>query len=380
MGRPARALALLALALALLVLPAGAAAKAPPGFVGVTAEDVFAGDAAYRAANLRAQSSLGIGLIRQTFDWSTIERRRGRYDFSYHDDFVAQAAAEGIRILPVLFNPPRFHRRTRGRATCPPRRAKSFVRFAKALVRRYGPRGKLWRERPEVWRMPITAWQIWNEPNLGIYWCNRPNARKYVAMLRKVGRGIKKVHRRATIVTAGLPPSKLSSAVPIDRFIKQMYRAGARRAFDSMAINSYAKTHRDLRKLLASIRSLMNRRGDRRASIWITELGWGDGGPAHRFNVGPEGQAKRIAKSFQLITKKRKRWKLRGVVYYSWRDAPPYPPLYRDQWGLHTGLLDIGGGGKPALDAFKDAVGRLVGPRIGRIPLSGVLEPRLPRL
>ena len=368
MGRPAHSLALLAIALAFLALPGGAAAKAPRGFVGVTSEDVFAGDPAYRTANLRAQAALGIQTIRQTFDWSTIERRRGRYDFRFHDDYVAAAAAEGIRILPVLFNPPRFYRKTRGRATCPPRSTAPFVRFAKKLAKRYGPRGKLWRKRPEVWKTPITAWQIWNEPNLGIYWCNRPNARSYVSMLRKVGRGIKKVNRGATIVTAGLPPSKLSSAVPIDRYIKQMYRAGARRAFDSMAINSYAKNRGELRRLMGSIRKLMNRRGDRRASIWITELGWAAAGPEHRFNVGPEGQAQRIASSFKVITKMRKRWRLRGVVYYSWRDSKPYPPLYKDQWGLHTGLLDLGGGGKPALEAFKNAVGRLVRPRIGRIP------------
>jgi hypothetical protein len=327
--------------------------------VGVTAEDVFARDAAYRDANLRAMASIGIQTIRQTFDWSTIERRRGRYDLRYHDDYVAQAAAHGIRILPVLFNPPRFHRRSRGRAACPPRRNATFARFAKRLVRRYGRGGSLWRQRPELPRRPIIAWQIWNEPNLAIYWCGRPNARRYVAMQRRVGRAIKRVDRRAHILSAGLPPSKLRSAVPLDRYIGAMYRAGARRAFDSLAINSYAKNHRELRRLLRSIRRLMNRRGDRRGSIWITELGWGDTGVEHRFIVGAEGQAKRIRRSFELIRKLRLRLRLRGVVYYSWRDAPPYPPRYEDMWGLHTGLLDINGGSKPALEAFRDAVSRL---------------------
>jgi hypothetical protein len=37
-------------------------------------------------------------------------------------------------------------------------------------------------------------------------------------MLRVVGRAIKRVDRRAEIVTAGLPPSKLRSAVPLDRY------------------------------------------------------------------------------------------------------------------------------------------------------------------
>jgi hypothetical protein len=354
------ALALAGALIATLALsPLAAAKPLSRDFVGITAEDVFARDANYRTSTLSAQAATGIQAIRQTFDWSTIERWRGSYDLGYHDDYVAQAAAHGIRIVPVLFNPPRFHRRSRGRATCPPRRMAAFARFANALVRRYGRRGTLWRERRDVPRKPITAWQIWNEPNLGIYWCGRPNAKRYVGMLRRVGRAIKRVDRRAHIITGGLPPSKLKSAVPLGRYIRNMYRAGARRAFDSLAINSYAKNHRDLHRLLRSIRRLMNRRGDRRGSIWITELGWGDRGVKHRFVVGARGQAKRIRKSFAVIRKQRRRLRLRGVVYYSWRDAPPYPPQYKDMWGLHTGLLDINGGLKPAYHAFKKAVAPL---------------------
>ncbi|MGH2845008.1 MAG: hypothetical protein ACRDL0_03125 [Thermoleophilaceae bacterium] len=356
MARPALLAAAL---LACLVLAPAAGARVPANFVGITAEDVFAGDANYRTSNLSAQAAIGIQTIRQTFDWSTIERRRGRYDLRYHDDYVAKAAAHGIRIVPVLFRPPRFRARRRGRAVCPPRRNATFARFAKALVRRYGRHGSLWRRRPGVPKRPITSWQIWNEPNLGIYWCNRPNARRYVRMLRRVGRAIKRVDRRAHILTAGLPPSKLRSAVPLERYIKRMYRAGARRAFDSLAINSYAKNHRALRRLLRSVRRLMNRRRDRRGGIWITELGWGDRGPKHRFIVGAKGQAKRIRKSYAVIRKVRRRLRLRGVVYYSWRDAPPYPPRYKDLWGLHTGLLDINGGFKPAFHSFKNAVARL---------------------
>jgi hypothetical protein len=341
-------------------MSAPANATLPSGFVGVTADDVFAGDDNYRTSNLSAMAAIGSQTIRQTFDWSTIERRHGVYDFSYHDDYVAKAAAHGIRILPVLFNAPRFYRPSRGRAACPPRRLATFARFAKAVVRRYGRRGTLWKERRRVPKNPITAYQIWNEPNLRIYWCNRrPNAHRYVAMLRRVGRAIKSVQRSARIVTAGIPPSKLRSAVPIDRYITQMYRAGARRYFDSLAINSYAKNRTDLRRLLRSTRRLMDRHGDRRGRIWITELGWGDRGPKHRFIVGAVGQARRITQAFTVIRKQRRRLRLSGIVYYSWHDAAPYPPLYRDQWGLHTGLLDINGGFKPAFQAFKNAVARL---------------------
>ena len=91
-------------------------------------------------------------------------------------------------------------------------------RFARKLVRRYGPRGSLWRQNPGVKKVPIRSWQIWNEPNLRVYWCGRPRARAYVQMLRVVGKSIHRVHKRAEIVTAGLPPSELSGTIPLPRY------------------------------------------------------------------------------------------------------------------------------------------------------------------
>jgi len=348
------ALALVAAMIAPLAMaPAARAAPVGRDFVGVTAEDVFAGDASYRTHNLEAQSALGIGLLRQTFDWAQIERAPGQYDLSYHDAYVLAAASHGMTILPILFDAPAFHARpSNGTAACPPSNNASLAAYAQALVRRYGPGGTLWAERPDIAPLPIRSWQIWNEPNLRVYWCNRPSARQYVAMLRTVGTAIKRVDPGAQIVTAGLPDSKLSGTVPLRRFIDQMYRGGAARYFDSLAINSYARDHRELGRMLAAVRKQMNARRDRRGRIWITEIGWGDRGPKHRYVVGEKGQATRIAQSLALIRRQRGRLRLRGVVYFCWRDAPPYAPNFKDMWGLHTGLLDINGQPKQSFDVF----------------------------
>jgi len=337
----------------LAMAPAAGAAPIGRDFVGVTAEDVFAGDDAYRARNLEAQSALGIGMLRQTFDWAQIERAPGQYDLSYHDGFVLAAAAHGITILPILFDAPAFHARaSSGKAACPPTSNASLAAYAQALVRRYGPGGTLWAERPDIAPLPIRSWQIWNEPNLRVYWCGRPSAKQYVAMLRTVGTAIKQVDHGAQIVTAGLPDSKLSGTVPLRRFIDQMYRAGAAKYFDSLAINSYARDHRELGRLLGSVRKQMNARRDRRGRIWNTEIGWGDHGPMHRYIVGEKGQATRIARSLALIRRQRDRLRLRGVVYFCWRDGAPYAPDFRDLWGLHTGLLDINGQPKQSFGVF----------------------------
>jgi hypothetical protein len=355
------ALAVAITTIAALILAPVATAAVSRDFVGITSEDVFAGDAAYRSHNLQQQSALGIGLIRQTFDWAAIEKAPGQYDLSYHDEFVASAAAHGITILPILFRAPDFHLgRRSGNNACPPRSNASLGAFAQVLVQRYGPNGTLWAERPGVPKLPIRSWQIWNEPNLAQYWCGRPNAKQYVSMLRTVRAAIKRADRGAHIVTAGLPPSKLSNAVRIEKFLGQMYKAKAGKYFDSLAINSYAKDQRELSRLLTSVRTIMNKSRDRSGKIWITELGWGDKGPKHRFVVGEKGQAKRIAQSLAFVKAKRKKLKLRGIVYFSWRDGAPYAPKFSDEWGLHTGLLDVNGAPKKAFESFGERLKALI--------------------
>ena len=354
-------IALISACLALgLAVPATAPAALPPGFVGITSEDTFAGHASYRDANFAAQHRAGVRLLRQTFDWSQIEYRPGAYDWSMHDELVLAAARNGITVLPLLFNSPAWHSSGGGRpGTYPPRNPASVATFAALAVLRYGPNGSLWRENPGTPKRPIRAWQVWNEPTLRAYWGGRPNARSYVKLLKAVNGAIKRFDRRAEVVTAGLPPSKLRGAVPILRYIKQMYRAGGKRYFDTLAVNSYATSARELGKLLEGVRKEMNRGTDRRARIWITELGWCDNGPRHRFCVGAARQARLTRTSIALIRRNRTRLRLRGFVYYSWRDGAPYAPNYRDMWGLHTGLVERSGQPKPALLEFIRAISGL---------------------
>jgi polysaccharide biosynthesis protein PslG len=356
----ARVMPLLACALILMWAPTTYAAV-PPDFVGMSSDDAWAGEGQYRANALAQQQAVGVRLLRQVFDWAQVETSPGHYNWAVYDSFVRDAAAKGIAVLPVLHNPPSFYWRGGSmRPWCPPRQLSTMAAYARAVVRRYGPGGSLWRENPGAPSLPIRSWQIWNEPNLAIYWCNRPNAREYASMLRVVGGAIKSEDPGAEIVTAGLPDTKLKTAMPLDRFLSRLYRAKGKRYFDTLAINGYATSNAELSRLLHRVRRKMNRHRDRRARLWITEIGWGDAGPPNRYNVGSMGQATRIQRSYRLLAKLTPRLRLRGVVYYSWRDSRPYPPKYNDMWGLHTGLLDVNGNPKPAYYSFGQAVASAV--------------------
>jgi hypothetical protein len=138
-----------------------------------------------------------------------------------------------------------------------------------------------------------------------------------------------------------------------------MYRAGAGPAFDTLAVNAYTSTRTGVPALVRRARRLMDAHGDRRGALRVTEFGWASGGPRSPFRVSRTEQAGRLSSTLRSLYGARRRLRLRGVVYFNWRDGAPYPPLFQDFFGLHTGLLDVQGRPKPALDAFRAVAPRL---------------------
>ena len=353
-----RRLTLLAVCVAALACAPQAQARPPAGFVGILSNELLDSSARTRQSSLRAQAGAGVHTLRQTFDWARIERTRGEYSLAEYDRLVLDAARARIRVLPVLFNPPRFHssrpaRRGR-RGVYPPRRNSDMADFAASLARRYGAGGTLWKEHPELAGRAVRSWQVWNEPNLRVYWASGVSPSRYVRLLAAVGTAIERVDPGAEIVTAGLPQSLLRGSMSFERYVAGMYRAGGRAAFDSLAVHPYARTHRGAVGAARLARRLMNRRGDRRAGIWITEVGWASGGPPSSFRAGAKGQARRVGLALRALGRARSPLRLRGVVYYKWRDTRLRPGIH-DFWGHHTGLLTAGGRRKPAYFAFRRA-------------------------
>jgi len=332
----------------------------PPDFVGVVADDFVAGDTDYKRRMAARMSATGVGLVRQSFDWALLEPAPGEFNPEGYDDFVRQLALRRIRALPVLVNPPPHESTAPSvgaeRGTYPPRDFDAFGQFAARLVRRYGPGGDFWREEPTLPRLPIRSWQVWNEPSLAVYWRPRPDAAEYVRLLRVTAAAIRRVDPGAEVVSAGIPESRLG--VPFSEYVNDMYDAGAGPTIDALAIHPYA---RDAQETLAAVeltRELLSRRGFD-TPIWVTELGWANGGPPSPFTVGSEGQATRVRDVLPALAERRRRLGLRGVVYYSWQDAAGVYEGGRDFFGLHTGLSYADGRPKPAYDAFVAAVREL---------------------
>ena len=189
-------------------------------------------------------------------------------DFSGLDALVAAAAQRGLAVLPVVQATAGWAARRPGDATSPPRDPATFGRFLSALVERYGPRGSLWDERPELPRVPIRDWQVWNEPNITRYWSEQPFARSYVRAA--AGRRTRALHAAdpgATVVLAGLPNKSWKA-------LRSIYRAGGRGHFDAVALHPYTGKPADVLRLVRYARRVMRAHGDARMPIWVTELSW----------------------------------------------------------------------------------------------------------
>ena len=345
---------------ALVVLLAGAPAQAkvPRSFTGMLTDDIGAYTPGARGTGpeLAAMQRLGVGQLRQTFD----SRAPAAATVS-NDAFVLEAARHHIRILPQILDNSRYHVPADARhGLRPPHRYGQLARFAARLARRYGPRGTLWRHHRRLGHYAIRAWQIWNEPNLPVWWRPRPNPRAYAQMCKVVGRAIHRVDRHALVLSAGIPDSTQSKPRNYRRYLAAFLRAGGWRWVDGVGAHVYVHSVREIRSELRTYRRTMNAHHGRRLKILVSEIGWASAGHRNPMVVGRRGQARRIRGGFRLIGHLRHRYRIAGVFYFKWKDDPIRPGDPRgNTWGYHTGLLNVGGGHKPAYAAFKHAVARL---------------------
>lgn len=337
------------------------AATLPEGFVGITAAEVFAADAGSRRQALDAQHTAGARTLRQWFNWAEIEPRRGRYRFSLYDEFMKDAANAQLRVVPILFGGPAFYKSKRKKGAkvtkvtvFPPKRNRYFERYVTAVVKRYGRDGSFWKRNPDLPQLPIESYQIWNEPNLPQYWGGKPDAKAYVKLLKTGARAVRKADKEAEVLAGGLPDSK--QGVPLLRYVRQMYKYGAKNSFDTLAVHPYAESVNGVLNGAKRARRVAVQAGDKDVNVWITEVGWaaGDKAPGSAFTVSEREQAKLVGDLYRRGAAQASSMRLRGIIYYAWRDVPPFPGG-RDFWGLHTGLVNRDNSVKPALTAYAEA-------------------------
>jgi hypothetical protein len=349
-----RITATFALLVAVLALAPAAAQALPRGFFGIVPQTALG-----KRDTARMRDG-GVETIRVMMSWSGVEPTpRGGYDWNGLDQAVAVAAEERLEVLPFLISTPRWLSHDwRVLPVDSARQRRAWAEFVTAAVERYGNRGEFWLEhgpfsKHPLPKLPIRAWQIWNEENF-FYFVKPASPTRYARLLAITHRAIHRADPRAEVVLGGLfgdpgqGPPRAWDAVD---FLDRLYRVrGIKASFDAVSLHPYAADTGVLRSLVEGVRRTMVRHGDRRAGLYLTEVGWGSQSNSPvSFEVGLGGQARELRGAYRYLIANHRRLNLRQVDWFTWKDVTG-SCTFCDS----SGLFRRGGGfrPKPAWHAF----------------------------
>jgi polysaccharide biosynthesis protein PslG len=390
--RLALSIAIAALMVAVLATPAQAAKRQVPfGFFGtvLSSELRQAGlsePALDKQMGLMARS--GVEIERVQFNWPTVEPARGFYDWREPDRLVTAAARHHVSILANVWTTPQWvspHPNDPVYYKWPPTDNSAYAEVMRQFVLRYGPRGSFWAQNPSIPRVPIREWQLWNEPMAPWFWARQPWARSFTQLLKAGYRSIHAADHGAKVVAGSLVAVggalvKPGGYTQMDG-IRDMYRAGAKRYFDVIAIHPFTNNPSSVSdtidrtlEIVRRVRAQMNRHGDRRKRIILTELTWpaAIGKVPKRTLLGLEtntkGQLARLKAVYRQLVRDRRKLGVSETYWYSW--ATPYDANspQSDVTFRFTGLNRIRGTTirpMPLLRAYSSLAARYEGCRKG---------------
>lgn len=355
-------------ALALGLAATAGAQTVPRSFFGVMVNGPLEDPGQNLEAEAPVMRADGVGSWRVPFAWDRIQPypdeaavppgQQARYplvdgvptDFSVPDAQVAAAAKQGIEVLALVLRTPPWAGTDPGNALSSPKRISDYTRYITTLIGRYGPRGTFWAQHPELPKRPVRAWQVWNEPNLPQYWQPQPFAKPYVRLLTASDRAIHAADPGAKTVMAGLANYSW-------RDLEQVYAAGARGHFDVAAVHPFSGRPSNSLKITQLNRQVMDRAGDRRTPIWLTELTWssakGKTRNTHGWEVTDRGQAARLRQAYGLYLRHAKALRLQRIFWYTWASIDRDSPNSFDWSGLRRYTPEGTFVDKPALKAFR---------------------------
>ena len=269
-------LAALATLLSFSALGAGPAmaASAPADFAGL-------GDWNWpTTAESQQLGADGVKAVRANVAWDWVEHTQGVRQWGGVDGLMKDASTNGYDLLLVFNGCVAWScGQTRVAPQTDQQRAQ-FLSFLTDAVQRYGAGGSYWAKNPKLAPVKV-SWQIWNEVNVGADWPN-PTAGGYQALLAASNQAIKAVDQTARVVSAGLAEfPAVASGQTLAQFLTGLESDPSfKTSADVVAVHGYAEDAAGTARILDTARHIMLAAGDTRP-LWVTELGWASGGPAH---------------------------------------------------------------------------------------------------
>jgi polysaccharide biosynthesis protein PslG len=201
---------------------------------------------------------LGIGMVRIDILWSDIHRGTFSYDFSRYDKLISAIKAHNLEILAVLQYNKEDRKDGREIWNHPPDSFEEFAAYVGATVARY--------------KNQIKHWEIWNEPNMSVYWAGpKDGLKRYLRLLKLSYAAAKAADPSCFVMNGGITE-------PILEDVNNLYVGEARHFTDAINLHTFVdpldpKSPDRFNRIIEGVEEIMARHGDLRKNIWITEMG-----------------------------------------------------------------------------------------------------------
>jgi hypothetical protein len=328
--------------------PAPGAAVASAAVVyGVSDPALLTQSATVQVEQLEAMKAMGVTSVRLEANWYWGQPTGpSSFDWGELDQAVASIQKVGLSADLIIDGCPAWAAVSdaQGDMYAQPASSAVFATWAGAVAARYGDKG-------------VKYFEVWNEPNLAVFWQPAPDPAAYTADLKVAYAAIKVVDPSAVVLSGGLAPADNDGTDYDPRtFLEDMYADGAEGSFDGLGYHPYS--YPDSPDTVASwsgwsmmsdtspsIRSIMTENGDSRKKIWITEYGAPTSGPN---SVGETGQSTDLVQAISQVASLD--W-IGSFYIYTWSDISTLPA---DENGF--GLLTDENTQKPAYSAVTGAL------------------------
>ena len=270
----------------------------------------------------------GFRWVRTHFKWEATERERGHYDFSAYDGLMRSLDQFKLRALFILdYGNPVY---TVDKAVRTEEARQAFARWAVAAAKHFAGRGVIW--------------EMFNEPNVPMFWPPQPNVNEYIALALTVGRAFR----------ANVPNEKLigpaTSGIDFN-FLEACFKAGLLDYWSSVSVHPYRQTNPEdaaneycrLRQLIDHYRARVSTQSSSDGPRFSTRSGsdgpsdqhipiisgeWGFSSAWRRMDEAKQGAL--LAR--ELLTNI-----ANGIpisIWYDWRDDGPDPKEAEHHFGL----------------------------------------------
>jgi hypothetical protein len=339
-----------------LALIAQAFAPAPARaseLFGVSVNHIIADDPdpSHWDAALAAVSAGGIHVARMDATWAVAEPAAPflsthTFDWTRHDAIATALAQHGLRWLPVLDYSAPWAATIERDVLSPPKSNDDYATYAGAFASRYGRGGSFWAEHPELPALPVTDYEIWNEPNGAWFWHHKPNPVQYGAMYVKARAAIRAADPYAKAVVGGITNDV--------GFVQDMYNGnpGLKGHVDAVGWHPYGANATAVIDNIRAARSVLDGLGDPNVPLYVTELGWPTRGKGFAYVL--DEPARGVAMQRAADTLSRSDCGITKIVAYTWTTREQQPDFVEDWYGL----IHPDGTASPSGAAFLRTVAR----------------------